>query len=119
MRSILALLLLTSAASAAPVSRQDKAVILDWARSFMVDPYSLRSTGISDPQVISTGARVVCVEYNAKNQVGGYTGIDRKAFVYTPSGFVPSYRGTGGVTNLTCWGPEFVMRPFPELSSIR
>lgn len=119
MRSILALLLLTTAASAAPISRQDKAVILDWARSFMVDPYSLRSTGISDPQVVKSGARVVCVEYNAKNQVGGYTGIDRMGFVYTPEGLQPGIRGLGGVTNLTCWGPEFVMRPFPELSSIR
>ncbi len=126
MRSLLVLIVLSTTAVAspgarapAPVMPSDKAAILDWARSFLADPYSLRSTGISDPLVSPDGSGMVCIEYNARNALGGYTGLDRMGFVWTPAGLRPAVRGLGGVTNLTCFGPGIRMRPFPELSQIR
>ena len=124
MRSLFVLIVLSATAQAAPrapapVMASDKAVILDWARSFFADPYSLRSTGISDPLVSPDGSGMVCIEYNARNALGGYTGLDRMGFVWTPGGLRPATRGLGGVTNLTCYQPGIRMRPFPELSQIR
>lgn len=126
MRSLFVLIVLSTTAAASPAARapapvmpSDKAVILDWARAFFADPYSLRSTGISAPLVSPDGSGMVCIEYNARNALGGYTGIDRQAFVWTPAGLRPALRGLGGVTNLTCFQPGITMRPFPELSQIR
>lgn len=122
MRNIIVLIVLTTAAAAAPaapIAPADKAVILDWARSFFADPYAMRSTGISAPFPSPDGHTMVCIEYNARSVLGGYTGIDRQGFVWTPAGLRPGLRGLGGVTNLTCFQPGITMRPFPELSQIR
>ncbi|MEH3064931.1 MAG: hypothetical protein PGN33_20055 [Methylobacterium radiotolerans] len=126
MRSALVLIVLSATAHAAPgvrapapVMPSDKAVILDWARQTLADPYSLRSTGISAPLVSPDGSGMVCIEFNARNALGGYTGIERMAFVWTPTGLRPATRGLGGITNLTCYQPGAAMRPFPELSQIK
>jgi hypothetical protein len=126
MRSLIVPIVLSTAAAAqpamrppAPVMGSDKAVVLEWARQTLADPYSLRSTGISDPFLSPDGRPMVCIEYNARNALGGYTGIDRMGFVWTATGLRPAVRGLGGVTNLTCWRSVQVFRPFPELSQIR
>ncbi|BAQ50311.1 hypothetical protein [Methylobacterium aquaticum] len=121
MRSILTLALLAgltalpSPASAQPASRADKAQVLAWAKNFFSDPYSLRSTEISDRAVVK-GVEVVCVAFNAKNAYGGYVGVYRKPFEVRGETLVtPSSRVDAG----TCHQPGIVMRPFPELASIR
>lgn len=124
MRSLIVLIVLSATAQAAPrapapVMASDKAAIVDWARSFFADPYSLRSTGISDPFLSPDGSAMVCIEYNARNALGGYTGIDRQGFVWTRAGLRPATHGLGGVTNLTCFRSVQVFHPFPELARIR
>jgi hypothetical protein len=128
MRSLLVLIVLSTTVAAAsatgrppaPVMRSDKEKVLEWARQTLVDPYSLRSTGISEPFTTPDGTTgMFCVEYNARNALGGYTGIDRMGFVWTDRGLRPGTYGLGGVTNLTCFQPGVIMRPFPELGAIR
>lgn len=121
MRSLIVSIVLSALAPpalAAPPAA-DRAVILDWARQTLADPYSLRSTGISAPFASPDGHTMLCIEYNARSVLGGYTGLDRMSFVYTPAGLRPGTRGLGGVTNLTCYQPGVTMRPFPELGTIR
>lgn len=114
-------LLVSSGVLAAPSARPnkaDKAAVIQWAQNTLADPYSMRSTGISDVTVVK-GIPVVCVEFNAKNNYGGYEGIYRQAFVVRPTGLVPgSVRGSGTDTD-TCYDPAVVMRPFPELGRIQ
>ncbi len=112
-------LLVTTVAMAGPApSRADKAIITQWAVQTLVDPYSLRSTSISDVTVID-GRQVVCVEFNARNNYGGYEGVQRTTFVVTPEGLVHGSRARPVTTTATCYAPGVVMRPFPELALIR
>lgn len=100
------------------VSKADKAVIVAWAMDALADPYSLRSTGISAVTEVK-GTAVVCVEFNARNQYGGYEGVQRTTFVVTPSGLIHGSRARAGTDTATCYDPAVVMRPFPELAAIK
>lgn len=107
------------AAEAGPLpSRADKAAITQWAVQTLVDPYSLRSTAISDVTVVD-GRQIVCVEFNARNNYGGYEGVQRTTFVVTPEGLIHGSRARPVTTTATCYAAGVVMRPFPELASIR
>lgn len=123
MRSILTLALLAgltalpSPASAEPATRAERAWLVSWAQSFLADPYALRSTQISD-RVTVKGVEVICVAFNGKNAYGAYTGVDRYPFVWSPAGLTP-FDKTYKVDTATCFQPQVVMRPFPELASIR
>lgn len=120
MRALISPLILTIAATAAvaePATRQDKAQVLAWAKSFFADPYSLRSTEISDRTTVD-GVPVLCVSFNARSVAGGYTGIYRKPFEITSTGLVAGERSRR-VTTGTCWNPQVTMRPFPELGAIK
>lgn len=111
------LLVCAGSAHAEPATRADKAFVLAWAKQFFADPYSLRSTEISDRTEVD-GVPVLCVAFNAKNAYGAYAGTYRKPFEITSTGLVPgerSYRVDTG----TCWRPSIVMKPFPELSAIK
>ncbi|GJE78068.1 hypothetical protein [Methylorubrum suomiense] len=117
MRAILILLASTVVAGAEPASRADRALVVAWAKGFFADPYSLRSTEISDRTVVN-GVSVLCVAFNARNLAGGYAGIYRKPFEITPAGLVPGERSYR-VNTETCYAPQITMRPFPELSAIK
>jgi predicted small secreted protein len=60
-------------ASQRPATSSEIDKILNAARDYLVDPYSVRDAEISN--VINLGGTpVVCVKFNAKNRMGGYTG---------------------------------------------
>lgn len=99
-------------------SKADKAAIIAWAMDALADPYSLRSTGISTVTEVK-GTAVVCVEFNARNQYGGYEGVQRTTFVVTPGGLIHGSRARAGTDTATCYDPAVVMRPFPELAAIK
>lgn len=111
------LVCLAGPALAQPATRGDRALVVEWAKRFFADPYSLRSTEISDRTVVD-GVPVLCVGFNAKNLAGGYGGIYRKPFEITPDGLIPGERSRR-VNSDTCYGAGIVMRPFPELAAIR
>ena len=86
-------------------------------QGFFSDPYSLRSTEISDRTVVG-GVSVICVGFNGKNAYGAYTGIHRTPFEVRGAQLVHASRSYAVNTD-TCRAPEIRMRPFPELSAIR
>ena len=62
-------------ASQEPPSPAIRKAIVNAARDYLADPYSIRDVEISSVMVAGdTGLHVVCVKFNAKNQVGGYVG---------------------------------------------
>ena len=107
-----------------PVSRADKAFIIEHFRNFLADPYSLRSTGISDviplkgiyDREIPAG---ICVRFNGKNAYGAYVGIDRLVYVKTERGLMYGPDARVGVSTSTCNVEGVSYRPFPELANIK
>lgn len=89
------------------------------------DPYSIRDARAADPRACShdvlnssggfvpTPAACMCVEANAKNSYGGYTGVKRTIIVFLPSGEISLKDGRIlGFAEL-CQG----LSPFPELAA--
>lgn len=125
MRSALASALILSSAcsaSAEPATKAERAWIVEYFKQTLNDPYSLRSTGISEVQTLKGYNRQIpsgiCVQFNAKNAVGGYAGLQRLVFVRTERGLVyGDWRQN--VSDQTCLVEGVTYRPFPELASIR
>ncbi|WP_336491928.1 hypothetical protein [Methylobacterium nigriterrae] len=106
------MLMTTAGAEARPVTQAEKAAILDWMRKNLADPHGLRSVRISDLTIVP-GANgqlvsVVCVDFNTKSKVGGYTEIYRMAFVPTAGGLIYS-NTSSNVVAATCYLPQIVM----------
>lgn len=62
-----------------------KTMIKKHIESKFLDPYSLRNVSISSPvQGITYFQQgwISCVEANAKNRMGGYTGLSKTAFIF-------------------------------------
>lgn len=58
-----------------PPSAAEKAAIVNAARDYFVDPYSIRDAEISNVvQLNDQGLEAVCVKANAKNRMGAYAG---------------------------------------------
>jgi hypothetical protein len=87
---VMVLLLVGCATAATPQSRgpyPDNYLELarDWIRTTLFDPYSVRDLTISEPQpgrawrgILLGGpfdAWTTCMTFNAKNRMGGYTGL--------------------------------------------
>lgn len=74
-------------------------------RSFF-DPYSIRDASISAPirsRIIEPKGWLVCLEVNAKNRMGGYTGLSRTAYYIRLGGQVIGIED-GDSGNWTCSG---------------
>ncbi|GBU16895.1 MAG: hypothetical protein COT28_15440 [Methylobacterium sp. CG08_land_8_20_14_0_20_71_15] len=123
MRSLIVLLALTTTVAAEPVTKAERAWIVDYMTQTLRDPYSIRSTGISEvrPLTGDAGRTIpagICVRYNAKNGYGAYGGIDTLVFVRTPTGLVyGDWRHA--VSTKTCWVDNVVYGPFPELANLK
>lgn len=84
-------------------------------KGLVKDPYSIRSSEISNPQSGFVGilrggsAPVICVRFNGKNSFGAYTGVRPWAFVYR----------NGQIADVITENPlacdNRVWEPFPEL----
>lgn len=62
-------------------------------RQSFFDPYSMRDVAVSPPQtghLLFTVGWVVCLQANAKNRMGGYTGLQRTAFLIKNGAIVNS-----------------------------
>lgn len=121
--SALIALWIIPSAMAEPATKAQRADVLTWARAFFADPYSLRSTAISDqvliPNYFGKELPAVCVEFNAKNLDGAYTGVQRRAFLLQGARLHVGETTGGSFTNSSCYAPQVTMKPFPELAKIQ
>lgn len=120
-----ALLLLTGCVSqseitkmnseAAPPSAKLKATILQAARSYLKDPYSVRDAEISGEISLDakTNTTAVCVRYNAKNGFGGYTGRSTTAVRLVNGQPVAAFDNQPA-----CNHPALRYYPFPEVKQL-
>lgn len=79
----------------------------------LFDPHSVQDAAISLPRVHSSlsGPKWnVCFRGNAKNRLGGYTGLRETLFVFEQGRIIASDSTYGSTT---CAGAQF--QPFPEL----
>lgn len=121
---LLLLLALTSSAEARPATQLERDKIVRWARTYFADSHSLRGTGISDVRQLQgyRGAVIengICVTLNAKNQLGGYTGIDTYVFVVPEPGRLQYGDARWNVSSSTCRVEGVSYTPFPELGAIK
>jgi hypothetical protein len=97
-------------------------LVADKMRKDLYDPYSVHDAKISPLSVgysreEAKWSQYVCVEYNAKNQMGGYTGIQTRVYVFTNGKAEMSGRHAGDVTakgRTWCDAPAYVK--FTEIS---
>ncbi|WP_289994740.1 hypothetical protein [Aquibium sp. ELW1220] len=105
----------TSMQTAEPAPASVKAAIVNDARDFLADPYSIRDAEISYMQLNGrSGLHWVCVRANAKNAMGGYTG--RQAIEV----IVRNGQLVGNLPNsAACRNPTLRWQKFPELEALR
>jgi len=88
----------------------------EYLRTKLFDPYSVRDAMISEPAQRSSWvmgvppAWTVCVRMNAKNRMGGYTGLKETVLLYR-AGKVA--KATDGPAPYYCGDAKY--DPFPEL----
>lgn len=98
-----------------PPSARTKAAIVNAARDYWVDPYSIRDAQISSVLTLDAkkGLQAVCVKANAKNRMGAYAGrkpVSIRLLKGTP---VSTNEGARG-----CSLPKLRYYAFPELGPV-
>ena len=81
-------------------------------RSFF-DPYSMRNVAISYPNqghIFFKQGWIICLEANAKNRLGGYTGLKKQAYLVNNGQVINSVGGQG-----ICDGVS--LSPWPEMEN--
>lgn len=111
----------SSLASSSPVLSFDEAklIVLSERGRIWKDPYSIRDARISQPYTCAGGLAhiadipnaCVCVEANARNSLGGYTGLTRNEVLFNGSRIVDVLKARE--STYSCGQ----MVPFPELSA--
>ena len=97
-----------------PATPAERAAILDYAKTFYFDPYSMRDVSLSDavdPKKENTVA--FCLRANAKNRMGAYTGLKTTALLMQ----------NGKVTkaeeeSFMCADPRMTYTPFRDLEDL-
>lgn len=109
----------SSAVTVAPPSNP-RGAALAYARQTFFDPYTVRDASISRPFVIPYGFSgteqvwVVCIRANAKNRMGGYTGLQNTLIAF--DGNSVDARRSGDDPGNACRSGVF--EPFPELERL-
>jgi hypothetical protein len=101
-----------SESDAGPRPRDYKASLTAYIEQTFYDPYSLRSVGVTQLVpgrfgVLGSGW-IVCLQANAKNRMGGYTGLQRTSYLFQRDNIVLS-----GEYADACQGVPFL--PWPEM----
>jgi len=93
-----------------------RAQIVDSAKTFYFDPYSIKSAQITEPFLqnhITLGHFwAVCVRSNGKNRMGGYVGLTLDAYVFRNGRLIERSTHPQDYCASAAFGP------FPELESI-
>jgi len=104
----------TAMAARVPVDYREKASA--YLRRTLKDPYSVRDAQITEPAVIFVGlvnggtAPGVCVQMNAKNSFGAYTGIQVTAVVFRDGQVIAAIPPVFDTCTKSTW------LPFPEMN---
>lgn len=102
-------------ASQRPVTAAEKAAIVNGARDYLVDPYSVRDAEISNVVMLgNTGLEAVCVKANAKNLMGGYTGRAATSVRLSKGKPVSALENASA-----CSDPRLRYQRFPELENLK
>jgi starvation-inducible outer membrane lipoprotein len=106
-------------ASVGPAPANYKEQVKQYIQRTLFDPYSIRGAAITQPFPKSYGFSniwAVCVEMNAKNRYGAYTGLQRMGF----------YFQQGQITNSEvhvvygfCYDKSLVFTPWPEVEQMK
>lgn len=110
----------TSEVNVAPPSNA-RAAALGYARQSFFDPYSVRDASISQPLQVRYGLMgqqmvwAVCISANARNRMGGYTGIQETVVAFAGDNVDTARSGSAGA-GTACRGA--VYSPFPELEAL-
>ncbi len=101
--------------TAPPPSAKTKAAIVQAARSYLKDPYSIRDAEISSEVMLDrrTNTTSVCVRYNSKNGFGAYAGRSTTAVRLINSVPVAAYEAQPA-----CNHPALRYYPFPEVKKL-
>jgi len=98
---------------AGPPPENYRQIVVQHLRASLFDPHSVQDAAISVPRVHNSlsGAKWnVCFRGNAKNRLGGYTGLRETLFVIENGRIIASDNVYGAST---CAGAQY--QPFPEL----
>ena len=102
----------TSTGVVGPYPDNYKQIIKDFAVEIFYDPYSLRSVSITKPRKEQSGW-IVCLRLNAKNRVGGYTGVESNTILIDNNEVIGWEKGLS-----LCEGRNLDYKPWPELENL-
>ena len=118
---ILAFLILTVTTGCAqrmnfgPFPSDHKDIVRDYIKKQYFDPYSLRDVKISNVtsgHLGYTQGWVLCLECNAKNRMGGYSGLRRDLLLINDGQVVKTQENSR-----SCDSDVFTMTPWPEMEN--
>ena len=102
-------------AKSGPSPTAYKAIMAAYIRQNYFDPYTVRDASISFPdrgRMYAAQGWIVCVSANAKNRMGGYTGIHTTAYLLNNGVVIDSDDSPE-----TCLHEKF--EPFPEIENLQ
>lgn len=99
--------------AAEPLPANYRVMVAEHVRKSFFDPYSMRDVGISQPipgAAFTGSVSTVCVQANAKNRMGAYTGLKATSFTFRGGQITVADTEYAGITCAAA-----VYGPFPEL----
>ena len=101
-------------AKSGPYPQNYRQLAKDYVRTTFFDPYSMRDVQISTPhngRMFAQQGWVVCIAANAKNRMGGYTGLKKTALLMRDGAVIDADEGAAACDS-------FDFAPWPEMENI-
>jgi hypothetical protein len=92
-------------------------LVRDYVRQNFFDPYSMQDVSLSQPQhghIFMSQGWIVCLEANAKNRMGGYTGLSRTAILIRNEKVISAFDKAP-----LCNDRSLIYTPWPDLMQRR
>lgn len=98
-----------------------KQKVIQHVRQNYFDPYTVRDASISKPFAVNRIGHgevwFVCVRSNAKNRMGGYTGIKPTAYWFRNGEIAPTSNESSQYDDFNCAYAQY--SPFPEIENMK
>lgn len=114
-------------AEAGPPPNNYRAASVAAAKETFFDPYSVRDASISQPlyasavfdgvSMVARRGWIVCVKANAKNRMGGYTGIQETVMLFEGEAVATTLSGPDYAGQIIDHCKTAIYSPFPELGA--